>query len=149
MPWNRLPKVESLAAVSAINVRVSLGGCEADLAAIVWPGVSTVCCPRAESAGQVQDLDRSIGRLERLRGIRPGTISIRPLIETPKGVAGAYGIASASPRIEAFGPGPKLALHLDVASAPEGSALSYARSECELAARCLGLNPVATEYLAD
>jgi citrate lyase subunit beta / citryl-CoA lyase len=135
--------------VSGPNVRISLASCEADLAAVVWPGLSGVCCPSMESAGQVQRIEEVIGHYERLRGMRPGTVAIQPFIETARGVANAYDIASSSPRIEAFGPGPKLYLQLDVEPAPEGEALLYARSECELVARTLGLEPVATQYLAD
>jgi citrate lyase subunit beta/citryl-CoA lyase len=135
--------------VTGASVRITLATPEADIAAVVWPGLSAVCCPGAESADMVQRADALIGRFERLRGIRPGTIAIQPFIETARGVIDAYDIASSSPRIHAFGPGPKLYLHLDVESAPEGSALLYARSECELVARALGLEPIATEYMAD
>ena len=45
----------------------------ADLEAIVWPGLSKVNYPKAESAEEIRLLDDVITRLERERGIRPGT----------------------------------------------------------------------------
>jgi citrate lyase beta subunit len=129
-----------------LGVRISLANSEADLNAVVWPGVSTVCCPRVESAMQLHTLERLIAILERRRGIRPGTIAIQPLIESPQGVTAAGEIASATPRIRAFGPGPKLNLHLE---AERGEALAYSAGECELAARTFGIEPVSMEYLGD
>ncbi|HEX6512299.1 MAG TPA: hypothetical protein VF157_08375 [Chloroflexota bacterium] len=135
--------------MSDLGVRISLAGAEADLEAVVWPGLGRVYCPRAENPEIIKRLDERIGRLERQRGIRPGMVSIQPLVESPQGVAKAYDVASASPRIQAFGPGPKLYLHLDVDPAPEADALSYARSECELVARALDLEVAATDFAGD
>jgi citrate lyase subunit beta / citryl-CoA lyase len=134
---------------AGMNVRISAAFAEADLEAVVWPGVSAIYCPRVESAAQVQQTETLVSQLERLRGIRPGTIDLQPLIETPAGVANAYEVASSSARIHAFGPGPKLYLYLDVDAAPEADALGYARSECELVARALDLEPLASDYLGD
>ncbi|HLG71658.1 MAG TPA: aldolase/citrate lyase family protein [Chloroflexota bacterium] len=132
--------------MTGLNVRISLASAEADLEAVVWPGVSTVYCPRVESAAQLRAIDDIVGRLERLRGIRPGTVRLQPLIESARGVVAAGEIAPASARTDAFGPGPKLSLHLD---AERGEALAYARDECELVARAFELEPVSTEYLGD
>src|SRR2546422_9850649 len=77
----------------------------ADLDAIVWPGLSKVNYPKAETAEEIRLLDAVITRLERERGIRPGTVEIGANIETATGVAAAYDIASASPRVREFGGG--------------------------------------------
>ena len=76
---------------------------QADLEAIIWPGLSKVNYPKAEYGAEIQKLDRIITRLERERGIRPGTVEIGANIETSVGVANAYEIASASPRVQEFG----------------------------------------------
>src|SRR2546426_7864243 len=77
----------------------------ADLDAIVWPGLSKVNYPKAETAEEIRLLDAVITRLERERGIRPGTVEIGANIETAKGVTAAYDIASASPRGKGVGGG--------------------------------------------
>jgi citrate lyase subunit beta/citryl-CoA lyase len=130
-------------------VRISLASYEADLDAVVWPGLSSVYCPRVESAEQLQAIERHVASLERLRGIRPGVIALHPLIESPRGVLAAGEIAAATPRAQTFGAGPNLYLHLDAEPRQEGAALAYAQGECELVARALDLEPVSMEYLGD
>ena len=125
------------------SVRITLAAPEADLLASVWPGVGVIYCPRVESASQVQALDEMVSRLERLRGIRPGTIELRPLIESPEGVTMANEIASSSRRIRVLGLGPATELQM------AGEALDYARSECALHARAHGLAAADTGYLLD
>jgi citrate lyase subunit beta/citryl-CoA lyase len=131
------------------SVRISLASPEADLAAAVWPGVAAIYYPRAESVEQIQMADSVITRLERLRGIRPGAVEVRPLVESPRGVACAYAIASGSARIAVFGVGPNLADGLGVESGWDADSLMYARSECELAARALDLTPMVMEFVLD
>ncbi len=129
-----------------MNVRVSLAALEADLEAVVWPGLSAVYVPCVESAEQVASAGRIVARLERMRGMRPGTVAIRPLVESARGMMVAGDIAGASERVRAFGTGPKLGLHLD---AELGEALEYARDECELVARAFDLESISTEYMGD
>jgi citrate lyase subunit beta/citryl-CoA lyase len=124
-------------------VRISRASPEADLSATVWPGVSTIYYPRVESAEEIQQVDAIVSRLEKLRGIRPGTIEIRPLVESPAGVSMADKIGSSSARIQALGAGP--GLH----EALGDDALAYAISEVELHARALSLAPVDISYVLD
>jgi len=134
------------------SVRISAATPLADLAAVVWPGVTTVYHPRTDSAAQVHALDQRITHLERWRGIRPGTVRIIPLVETPRGVCMAHDIAASSARIRAFGSGPNLSVGLGLepdADSQPADALLYARSECELQARALGLQPVAIREVLD
>jgi citrate lyase subunit beta / citryl-CoA lyase len=135
---------------SGAGVRISLASPEADLAAVVWPGVSTVYHPRTESARQIQAVAARIAELERLRGIRPGSVGVVPLVETPRGVAMAREIASSSARICAFGVGPNIGAGLGIDEPGlEADLLMYARAECELHARALGLEPLDMHYLLD
>jgi citrate lyase subunit beta/citryl-CoA lyase len=121
---------------ATIHVRISAASPEADLAAAVWPGVASVIYPRVETARQIEEADACVARLERLRGIRPGSIEIQPLIESTRGVTHAPGIASSSPRIGAMGLGPAITLEVG------DEALNYARSECELHSRACGIVPL-------
>jgi citrate lyase subunit beta/citryl-CoA lyase len=126
-----------------VGVRISVATPEADLSAAVVPGVSTIFYPKVESAEQVQLADRLVHRLEQLRGIRPGTVELCPMIETPKGVSSAHAIAASSSRIRAFGVGPNIHHML------EADALAFARSECELQALALGRRPLDLRYVPD
>jgi citrate lyase subunit beta/citryl-CoA lyase len=125
------------------GVRISLATPEADLGAVVWPGVSTIYHPRTESATQIQAVAARIAELERFRGIRPGTVAVVPMVETPLGVSVANEIASSSTRIHSFGVGPNIGMALD------GDSLTYARAECELIARALRLEPLDIELVLD
>ena len=120
------------------SIRISAATPEADLAAAVRPGLESVFLPRVESAAQVEEADAIITTLERLRGIRPGTVELRLQVASPTGVTNARAIAASSPRIRRFGVGPTIELeHGD-------DSLSYARGECELVARGLDLASVDT-----
>src|SRR5258708_15783848 len=121
-----------------VSVRISLATPEADLAAVVQPGVSTVLVPKVETVQQLETIDALITELERRRGIRPGTIEIRALIESPQGVTMANDIALSSPRLRAMGVGPHMGLRL--ADAGDGSA--YASAEGGLRALASGLTPL-------
>ena len=113
------------------SIRIAAATPEADLTAAVWPGLSTVYFPRTESAEQIHEADTLIARLEKMRGLRPGTVEIVPLIESPRGVIMAREIARSSSRVTGVVVGPNLDLG--------GDALAYARAECELAARVNGV----------
>jgi citrate lyase beta subunit len=125
------------------DIRISVATPEADLSASVWPGMTAVYYPCVESASWLAEADAIIGRLEQLRGIRPGTVKIRPLIESSRGVTVAREIAARSSRVETFGVGPNVNLELG------GDSLGYARGECELVARSLQLAPSDSQWVLD
>ena len=124
---------------------------EADLEAIVWPGLSKVNYPKAEYAWEIEKLDRIITRLERERGIRPETVEIGANIETAIGVANAYEIASASPRAREFGgaTGYDMSRDLGVEMFVGFDQFVYGKGEVELAARALGLEPHTAPFTAN
>ena len=124
---------------------------QADLEGIVWPGLHRVNFPKAEHASEVHKLDRIITRLERERGIRPGSVEIGPNIETSVGVANAYEIAAASPRIKEFGgaAGYDMSRDLGVEMFVGFDQFVYGKGEVELAARALGLELHAAPFTAN
>jgi citrate lyase subunit beta/citryl-CoA lyase len=128
-----------------ISVRISLASPEADLAAAVHPGVSTILVPRVETADQIRTLDALIRDLEKRRGIRPGTIEIRALVESPEGVHAAPDVASSIPRLKAIGVGPNIRLYFET----DCDALAYAAGECELHALAADLTPLNMQYVLD
>ena len=70
---------------------------EADLEAIVGPGLDIVNLPKPESADEVRECAHALSRIERLRGLQP--LSIMPNIESPKALRLAAEIATSSPRV--------------------------------------------------
>ena len=124
---------------------------QADLEGIVWPGLVKVNYPKAEYAEEIEKLDRIISRLERERGIRPGTVEIGANIETSVGVANAYDIAGASPRVKEFGGagGYDMSRDLGVEMFVGFDQFVYGKGEVELAARALGLEPHTAPFTAN
>jgi len=123
-------------------VRINHDFVEADLDAAVWPGLSKIKYPKTESAEEMRRLDEIITRLERERGIRPGTVGIDASIESAKGVANGYEIAAASPRVTEFGAssgGYDMSRDLGIEMFQTFEQFSYIKGEAELNARTLDL----------
>ena len=132
--------------------RINHDSVQADLEAAVWPGLKRIKYPKTEHASEVRLLDEIITRLERERGIEPGTIEIDPGIETAVGVANIFEIAAASPRIREFGAttgGYDLSRDLGVEMFVDFDQFVYPRGEAELAARALGLGVRGAPFLAN
>ena len=134
-----------------INVRINCAYPEVDVRAAVWPGVSQINFPKAETAEQIKNLDALITEMERIRGIRPGTIRIGATVETTLGVANSYEIASASDRIDSFGPGTGYDMSMDmgVEMFVGFDQFFYNRGEGELIAMALGLERDGGVYMPD
>jgi citrate lyase subunit beta/citryl-CoA lyase len=100
----------------------------------------------------VKKLDALITRYEAERGIEPGTIEIDASIETALGIANAYEIAAASPRVREFGAsvsGYDLSRDLGVEMFVDFDQFVYARGEAELATRTLGLGVRTAPFVAN
>ena len=123
----------------------------ADLEAIVWPGLSRVNYPKAEYGAEIRKLDEIITRLERERGIRPGTVEIGANIETAVGVTNGYEIVSASPRVQDFGgaSGYDMSRDLGVEMFVGFDQFVYGKGECELIARTLEVETRASPFVAN
>lgn len=132
--------------------RINHDSVQADLEAAVWPGQKRIKYPKTEHASEVRLLDEIITRLERERGIEPGTVEIDPGIETAVGVTNSFEIAASSPRILEFGAttgGYDLSRDLGVEMFVDFDQFVYPRGEAELAARTLGLGVRGAPFLAN
>ncbi len=132
--------------------RINHDTVEADLEGVVWPGLKRVKYPKTEHASEVRLLDETITRLERERGITPGSIEIDCGIETALGTANVYAIASASPRVKEFGAsagGYDYSRDLGVEMFVEFDQFMYGKGEAELAARTLGLGVRASPFIVN
>ena len=121
---------------------------EADLNAAIWPGLMMVNYPKAEHGHEIERMDEIITRLEAERGIRPGAVEIGANIETAVGVANAYEIVTASPRIRDFGgaSGYDMSRDLGVEMFVGFDQFVYGKGEVELAARAAGREPRAAPF---
>lgn len=125
---------------------------QADLEAVVWPGLKRVKYPKTEHAAEVRRLDDIITRLERERGIRPGSIEIDTGIETAVGVANIFEIAGASPRVREFGAsasGYDMSRDLGIDMFVDFDQFVYIKGEAELTAQTQGLGVRATPFVAN
>jgi citrate lyase subunit beta/citryl-CoA lyase len=114
-----------------------------DVEASVYPGLNGITLPKTESAEEVRTLERMVERLERERGIQPGTVQFSILIETPRGLLKAQEIATASPRIESMFIGPEdYCLELGVEPSPEGMEIFYAVSWIVTVCKPVGVRPM-------
>ena len=143
--------VQGQKGAAEINVRINCAYPEIDVPAAVWPGVTQINFPKAETAEQIKNLDALITEMERVRGIRPGTVRIGATVETTLGVANSYEIASASPRIDSFGPGTGYDMSMDmgVEMFVGFDQFFYNRGEGELVALALGLERDGGVYMPD
>jgi citrate lyase subunit beta / citryl-CoA lyase len=132
--------------------RINHDTVEADLEGAVWPGQKRIKYPKTEHASEVRLLDEIITRLERSRGITPGTVEIDCGIETAVGTANVFEIAAASPRVKEFGAsagGYDYSRDLGVEMFVDFDQFVYGKGEAELAARTLGLGVRASPFVAN
>jgi citrate lyase subunit beta/citryl-CoA lyase len=133
-------------------VRINHDTVEADLEGAVWPGLKRIKYPKTEHASEVRLLDEIISRLERERGITPGTVEIDCGIETALGTANVFEIAAASPRVKEFGAsagGYDYSRDLGVEMFQDFDQFVYGKGEAELAARTLGLGVRAAPFVVN
>jgi citrate lyase subunit beta/citryl-CoA lyase len=104
--------------------------------------VDGIVLPKTESVRDIQIADWMIGRLERERGLKEGSIDLMPLIETGRGLGNLREILGAKTRIRrvAFGAG-DFSLDMNLQwTADELELLPY-RNEIVMLSRWAGLEP--------
>ncbi len=112
-----------------------------DVDAVVGPTLAGVRVPKAESAGQLRQVDEALTGAEKDRGLPAGSIAVACTVETAAGILAARELAG-SPRVRhlTFGAADFAA---DVGAEPgpdEGETL-YARSHLVAASRAAGIEP--------
>ncbi len=95
-----IPKVSKGGA--SVFVRINHDFAEADLRACIWPGISRIIFPKAETHEEMKRVDAIITEMEKERGIPVGTVEITPLIESALGAVNMEEILSATSRIHAM-----------------------------------------------
>jgi citrate lyase subunit beta/citryl-CoA lyase len=110
---------------------------DADLEAVVRPGLEGLVCPKVDTAEEVRKVDAILNEKEPQNNLAKGRVKLLIAVESPRGLLNAPAIAAASPRIvgiifgaEDFG------REIGLPTVREGEArdLIYARSAIVIAA---------------
>ncbi len=139
--------------VSALFVRVNAlitNLTSEDLRFVCVEGLDGIMLAKAETKTDVVKLAGMLEEAERSSGLKLGSLTIVPLIESAKGVINTYEIASASKRVVAvaFGAGDyyrDLGRSVSFLS-PEQIELLYARSQIVNGSRAAGVQAIDTPF---
>lgn len=118
---------------------------EADLEAVVRPGLEGVVISKADSAEMIRDVDNRLTRLERENGVTPDSIAIVPLVETARAVTKCFEICEASPRVTAaiFG-AEDYATDMGIVRTEGGGEILWARTKVAVDCHAAGVLPIDT-----
>ncbi len=83
---------------ASIYIRINKPFVDADLTYAVWPGVDRIMLPKTESAEEMRHAHEIVSRLEKERGIAPGSIELSPMIESALGAVNIHELLTATPR---------------------------------------------------
>lgn len=139
--------------VSALFVRVNAlitNLTSEDLRFVCVEGLDGIMLAKAEAESDVVKLAGMLEEAEKGLGLKLGSLTIVPLIESAKGVVNTYEIASASKRVVAvaFGAGDyyrDLGRSVSFLS-PEQTELLYARSQIVNGSRAAGIQAIDTPF---
>src|SRR5688500_251428 len=110
---------------------------DADLDAVVRPGLEGLVCPKVDTVDEVRTVDTILDAIEPKNKLARGAIKLLSAIESPKGLLDAPAIAAASPRVSGLLFGAEdFGRELGLPAVREGEArdLIYARSATVIAA---------------
>ncbi|MEQ1773260.1 MAG: aldolase/citrate lyase family protein [Burkholderiales bacterium] len=122
---------------------------EADLRACVWPGLSGVVVSRAESAAQIEAIDKNLLLLEKERNLPANSMGMVLALETARGNQDAYAIATASTRVRGLTLG-RADLVMDLRPEPSGEIhlMPYLMERLVILARTIGVTPLGAWWRA-
>jgi citrate lyase subunit beta / citryl-CoA lyase len=120
---------------------------EADLEAVVAPGVFGISVGKVRGAADIAAISQLIGAFERRAGLSPSTLRLLPWIETAEAIVNVSAICRASERIVgvAFG-GEDFTFDMGVERLEDDSQVAYARQALCVAARAAHVLALDTPY---
>lgn len=130
------------------------GMTQEDLKYVVRKGLDGIMLPKSETREEIAKLDRLLRKEEDKKKLKPNSISVMPLLESPRGVLNATEISKGSKRIVALGFGAGDFLR----ELGEGFAIArlspdeyfpmilYARSRISIAARVANVPAIDTPF---
>ena len=106
---------------------------ETDLEEMIPLRPAMIMPTKVSGAEYIRKLDQRMSEIEAANGLPVGEIRLIPLLETTLGIENAYGIATASPRMEALYLGAEdLTADLRCGRTKEGAEIAYARGRLVL-----------------
>ena len=111
---------------------------EADLEAVLCPGLEGLVLPKVQSPEEVRSVARLLDEREAAVGLEPGSVRLHVAIESPRGLLNALAIAEASPRVVGLMFGAEdygWELGLPAVREEEAAELLHARSTLVMAGR--------------
>jgi citrate lyase subunit beta/citryl-CoA lyase len=133
---------------------IGSGFCQGDLEEIMVKELGCIMLPKVESPEQIREINHRLLALEEERGMRPGEVSIIPLIESASGVQSIFPILSVNTdpvRVltAAFGAA-DYSLDLGIEITKHGLELIYPRSRIAVACRAAHVEPpLDTPFMID
>ncbi len=127
---------------------------EEDLNAVVVEGLACIIVPKVEAAAQIQAINQGLLKVEENKGLRPGSVSIIPLIESALAVENVFQIVSQRTDPQrlftvAFGAA-DFALDMGFEITKTGEELLYPRARITVACRAAGVEPpLDTPFMID
>ena len=127
---------------------------EGDLAEVITGNLACLMVPKVENAAHVREINENLLKVEKEKGIVPGTVSIIPLIESAGAVQNIFQIATEKTEPSriycvAFGAA-DYTLDMGIEITKEGAELSYPRSRIAVASRAAGIAPpLDTPFMMD
>ncbi len=119
-----------------------------DIEAVVITGLRGIVLPKSESRDDINLAATLIFEAEVETGIKPGSVRILPIIETPQGVINAYEIARASPRVAGINFGPEdFTREMGINHTKEGTEISYPRAVIAVACHAAGILAIDGVYM--
>jgi len=130
------------------------GWTEEDIRYVVTEGLDGIMLPKSDSKEDIVRLDQLLGEEERKKGLKSNSISILPLLETPKGISAVSDIISSSQRVigVSFGAGDysrEIGAGMGVTSLSADEFFlmaSHPRSTIALAARAAGILAIDSPF---
>ena len=135
---------------AGIYIRINKPFVDADLPYAVWPGVDQIKLPKTETAAEVRHAHEIVLRLEKERGIPPGSIELGPMIESALGAVNIMEILTATPRtIHAQGGagGYDMAVDLGIEMFADFDQYAFPVAYVALAAMCLEIEAVGGVFV--
>jgi citrate lyase subunit beta/citryl-CoA lyase len=121
----------------------------ADIEAVAHYALTGIVVPKAESADQLQTIDRVLSGAETRAGLPIGSIAVSPLVESALGLRALDSLACA-PRVTMLQIGEvDLAADLGLDPSPDGIELAGIRSSVVIAGRAAGLEPPVAAVSVD
>jgi citrate lyase subunit beta / citryl-CoA lyase len=128
---------------AAVFVRIDRETRWADVRAAIYRGIKGIVFPGPEEPEEVVELDELISKMEKERGVDPGTTELVLMLESAKGFWNAPSLAQASPRVTALGVGRiDLTMRLGPVPQDEFRLYRYLMTRALVVARMLDKQPL-------